>query len=172
MATVKMPKWKKATGTEGAISVKGGAYPVKGTGVGGGKVRGEVSKSNTGTRKRSDGVIITRTGPNKYPKMTKEQKSNIGKQQLQIMKTRELLSKKMKVTKAKKPVTTGKKVAVAAVAAAAANVRGPAGKSVKVKGGTKPGKWRNSKRVGRTRVASRLRSEYDPKTDQWIKYTD
>ena len=59
MATVKKPKWKKATGSEGAISVKGGAYPVKGTGVGGGKVRAEVSKSNTGTRKRADGVIIT-----------------------------------------------------------------------------------------------------------------
>ena len=78
-----------------------------------------------------------------------------------------------KVTRAgKRPVTTAKKVAVAAVAAAAGNVRGPAGKSVKVKGGTKPVKWRNSKRVGRTKVASKLRSEYNPKTDQWIKYTD
>ena len=37
---------------------------------------------------------------------------------------------------------------------------------------TKPVVWRNSKRVGRTRVASKLRSEYNPKTDQWIKYTD
>jgi len=43
MATVKNPKWKLAAGTEGAISVKGGAYPVRGTGVGGGKVRGEVA---------------------------------------------------------------------------------------------------------------------------------
>ena len=78
-----------------------------------------------------------------------------------------------KVTRAgKRPVTTAKKVAIAAVAAAAGNVRGPAGKSVKVKGGTKPVKWRNSKRVGRTKVASKLRSEYNPKTDQWIKYTD
>ena len=37
---------------------------------------------------------------------------------------------------------------------------------------TKPVVWRNSKRVGRTRVASKLRTEYNPKTDQWIKYTD
>jgi len=96
MATVKKPKWKKATGSEGAISVKGGAYPVKGTSVGGGKVRGEVSKSNTGTRKRADGVIITRTGPNIYPKMTKAQVASIGKQQRQIMRTQEVLSK-MKV---------------------------------------------------------------------------
>jgi len=55
MATVKQPKWKKATGTEGAISVKGGAYPVRDTGVGGGKVRGEVSKSARKVDKLTDG---------------------------------------------------------------------------------------------------------------------
>ena len=78
----------------------------------------------------------------------------------------------MKVTKAKKPVTTAKKAAIVAVAAAAGNVSGPAGKSVKVKKTTKPVRWRNSKRVGRTKVVSKLRTEYNPKTDQWIKYTD
>jgi hypothetical protein len=49
MATVKQPKWKRATGTEGAISVKGGAYPVrKGKGVmgKGGYRKGEVSQAN------------------------------------------------------------------------------------------------------------------------------
>ena len=78
-----------------------------------------------------------------------------------------------KVTRAgRRPITTAKKAAVAAVAAAAGNVRGPAGKPVRVKKTTKPVVWRGSKRVGRTRVASKLRSEYNPKTDQWIKYTD
>ena len=37
---------------------------------------------------------------------------------------------------------------------------------------TKPVVWRNSKLVGRTRVANKLRSRYDPKTDQWIKKTN
>ena len=55
MAIVKKPKWKKATGSEGAISVKGGAYPVRGTGVGGGKVRGEVSSSARKVDKLTDG---------------------------------------------------------------------------------------------------------------------
>ena len=80
----------------------------------------------------------------------------------------------MKVTKAKKPVTTAKKVAVAAVAAAAANAgtRKEKSKPRIYKKTTKPGVWRNSKRVGRTKVASKLRTDYNPKTDQWIKYTD
>ena len=44
MAKVKQPKWKKATGTEGTISVKGGAYPVsQGTRV---YRKGEVSQAN------------------------------------------------------------------------------------------------------------------------------
>ena len=159
MAKVKQPKWKKALGTEGAISVKSGAYPVKGTGIGGRKVRGEVSKSNTGTRKRSDGVIITRTGPNKYPKMTKEQKSNIGKEQLQIMKTQKLLSKKtpkMKVTKAKRPIITHKQAVVASVAA------GVAGAAVATRK-KKPSTW--SDRNPTTGVTS----SFDHTSQQWIK---
>ena len=45
-------------------------------------------------------------------------------------------------------------------------------KKMVIKKTTKPVVWRNSKRVGRTKVASKLRTEYNPGTDQWIKYTD
>ena len=175
MSEVKKPKWKKATGTEGAISVKGGAYPVKGTSVGRGKVRGEVSK----LERRMDGIFKKKNKAEKvgYKKGVKAAQATRVIAKKPSKKSPSATKVEMKVTKAKRPVITHKEavgisVAAGAGGAAVATRKDNSKKPRIYKKTTKPVVWRNSKRVGRTRVASKLRTEYDPQSDQWIKYTD
>ena len=166
---VKKPKSAKATKTSAADDAKtqGRDY----------KLMKAAKEKDARTAKRMDkdeemyGSKIAREMHNK--RVAAARTKVIDRKKFRTRKSPNATKVEYKVTRAgKRPVTTAKKVAVAGLAAAAGNVSGPAGKTVKVKKATKPVVWRNSKRVGRTRVASKLRSVYNPKTDQWIKYTD